>query len=192
MPICSIYFPIKTFEYAKKFFGGMIGINDKHPAFFDAKSWSTALKLTLETLEMSIMAIGFATIAAFLTVIPAARNIANGKLALVKKWYNWPLFRNCSHLIYIFSRSVPELVWAMIIIFLFKPGLLPGAIALALHNFGILGKLWAEVIEDMDSKANSKFIFGWRFQNRNLLLRHSSHSDAKISYLYSCTAGKSL
>jgi len=53
---------------------------------------------------------------------------------------------------YIFSRAVPELVWAMMIIFIFKPGLLPGAIALALHNFGILGKLWAEVIEDMDSR----------------------------------------
>ena len=38
----------------------------------------------------------------------------------------------------------------MMIIFIFKPGLLPGAIALALHNFGILGKLCAEVIEDMD------------------------------------------
>lgn len=53
---------------------------------------------------------------------------------------------------YIFSRSVPELVWAMMIIFILKPGLLPGAIALALHNFGILGKLWAEVIEDMDPR----------------------------------------
>ncbi|MDN3015962.1 ABC transporter permease subunit [Paenibacillus sp. BSR1-1] len=141
----------KNLEYAKKFFGGLVGVNEKHPAFLVTSEWSSALKLTLETLEMSIMAIGFATIAAFITVIPAARNMANGSLTSVKKWYNWPLF-GIVRIIYIFSRAVPELVWAMMIIFIFKPGLLPGAIALALHNFGILGKLWAEVIEDMDPR----------------------------------------
>jgi phosphonate transport system permease protein len=141
----------RNLTYAKKFFYGMFGVNEKHPAFLDASSWSSAMKLTLETLEMSIMAIGFAVIAAFITVIPAARTIANGNLTLSKKWYNWVLF-GIVRILYIFSRSVPELVWAMIIIFIFKPGLLPGAIALALHNFGILGKLWAEVIEDMDPR----------------------------------------
>lgn len=141
----------KNIEYAKKFFGSLIGLNDKHPAFLNGGSWAAALKLTLETLEMSIMAIGFATVAAFLTVIPAARNIANGSLTSSKRWYNWILY-GIVRIAYIFSRSVPELVWAMMIIFIFKPGLLPGAIALALHNFGILGKLWAEVIEDMDPR----------------------------------------
>jgi phosphonate transport system permease protein len=144
-------FSNKNIEYGKRFFNSLFGINDKHPAFLEADNWSDALKLTLETLEMSIMAIGFATIAAFLTVVPAARNMANGQLSSSKKWYNWILF-GLVRIIYIFSRAVPELVWAMIIIFLFKPGLLPGAIALALHNFGILGKLWAEVIEDMDPR----------------------------------------
>jgi phosphonate transport system permease protein len=141
----------KNLEYAKNFFGSLIGLNDKNPAFLDGASWSAALKLTLETLEMSIMAIGFATIAAFLTVIPAARNIANGSLTSSKKWYNWFLY-GITRIFYIFSRAVPELVWAMMIIFILKPGILPGAIALALHNFGILGKLWAEVIEDMDPR----------------------------------------
>ena len=144
-------FSNRNIEAAKRFFSGLIGIGVDHPAFLDGKSWDAALKLTLETLEMSIMAIGFATIAAIITVVPAARNIANGKLVGGKKWYNWPLF-GAVRLSYIFSRAVPELVWAMMIIFIFKPGLLPGAIALALHNFGILGKLWAEVIEDMDSR----------------------------------------
>jgi phosphonate transport system permease protein len=141
----------KNLEYAKKFFGGLIGLHQDDIAFLHADSWSSALKLTVETLEMSIMAIGFSTIAAFLTVIPAARNIANGSLTLSKSWYSWILY-GLVRLSYIFSRAVPELVWAMMIIFIFKPGILPGAIALALHNFGILGKLWAEVIEDMDPR----------------------------------------
>lgn len=141
----------KNIEYAKKFFSGLLGINQENPAFLNGESWTQALKLMLETLEMSIMAIGFATIVALITVIPATRNIADGSLTLKKKWYNWPLF-GFIRLLYIFSRSVPELVWAMMIIFIFKPGILPGALALALHNFGILGKLWAEVVEDMDPR----------------------------------------
>jgi phosphonate transport system permease protein len=141
----------KNLQFAKTFFGGLIGINQDHAAYLDLDSWRSALSLTYETLQMSILAIGFSTIAAFLTVLPAARNIASGGLTLSKRWYNWILY-GFVRILYIFSRSVPELVWAMMIIFIFKPGLLPGAIALALHNFGILGKLWAEAIEDMDPR----------------------------------------
>ncbi|OCA90675.1 ABC transporter permease [Bacillus sp. FJAT-27225] len=147
----SALFTKENAAYASAFFGGMLGAGEETPAFADAESWKNALKLTWETLEMSIMAIGFATIAAFLTVIPAARNIADGSLTTTKRWYNWILY-GLVRLSYIFSRAVPELVWAMMIVFIFKPGILPGAIALALHNFGILGKLWAEVIEDMDGR----------------------------------------
>jgi ABC-type phosphate/phosphonate transport system permease subunit len=144
-------FSEKNAEYAKKFFGGMLGIGQEKVAFTEEESWKTAIKLTFETLQMSIMAIGFSTIVMVLTVIPAARNVADGSLTLTKKWYRWILF-GIIRVSYIFSRAVPELLWAMIIVFIIKPGILPGAIALALHNFGILGKLCAEVIEDLDSR----------------------------------------
>lgn len=144
-------FSEKNLYYSSKFFKGLLGIGEESPAFYNPENWKTALDLTIETLVMSLMATGFATIAALLTVVPAARNVADGSLTLVKKWHGWISFVAVRGG-YIFSRAVPELVWAMIIIFIFKPGILPGAIALALHNFGILGKLFAEVIEDLDSK----------------------------------------
>jgi phosphonate transport system permease protein len=142
-------FSEKNAFYATKFLKGMIGIGEENPAFMNPEIWSKVLKLTYETLQMSVMAIGFATIGMLLTVIPAARNVASGSLTLTKKWYNWIVF-GVIRALYIFSRSVPELLWAMIIVFILKPGILPGAIALALHNFGILGKLCAEVVEDVD------------------------------------------
>ncbi|WP_338471832.1 ABC transporter permease subunit [Niallia sp. XMNu-256] len=144
-------FSEKNAHYAISFFAGLFGVGEAQPAFLNPDSWKQALELTYETLQMSIMAIGFSTITMFLTVIPAARNIADGSLTLVGKWYNWLIF-GFVRLMYIFSRAIPELVWAMIIIFILKPGVLPGAIALALHNFGILGKLCAEVIEDLDNR----------------------------------------
>ena len=51
-----------------------------------------------------------------------------------------------------FTRGVPELLWAMLIVFVFSPSILPGAIALGLHNYGIVGKLSAEVVEDLDPR----------------------------------------
>jgi phosphonate transport system permease protein len=145
----SELFSDKNIFYTKKFLSSMFGINNDNPAFKDMKMWQLALKLTYETLAMSIMAIGFATIGMLLTVIAASRNVANGTLTLSKNWYSKILY-GIIRVLYIFSRAVPELIWAMIIVFIFKPGILPGAIALALHNFGILGKLCAEVIEDLD------------------------------------------
>lgn len=144
-------FSEENLQYTEKFLNGLAGAGEEKPAFLSKESWDEALKLSFETLQMSIMAIGFATVIMVLTVIPAARNVADGSLTLTRKWYGkivYGLVRGC----YIFSRSVPELIWAMIIIFIFKPGILPGAIALALHNFGILGKLCAEVIEDVDTR----------------------------------------
>jgi phosphonate transport system permease protein len=142
-------FSERNFLYTKKFINGLLGAGESNPAFLDAKAWESALKLTYETLQMSVMAIGFATIAMLVTVIPAARNTADGTLTLTKKWYRWIVF-GIIRIIYIFSRSMPELVWALILVFIFKPGILPGALALAIHNFGILGKLCAEVVEDLD------------------------------------------
>jgi len=46
-------------------------------------------------------------------------------------------------------RSVPELVFALIFVFAFGPGPFAGVIALALHAAGALGKLFAEVVENI-------------------------------------------
>lgn len=145
----TAYFSARNLYYAKKFFSNMLGLGSEAPAFLLAENWLNGLKLTYETLQMSVLAIGFSAIGMLFTVIPAARTAADGSLTLKSTWYGWLTF-GFIRLLYIFSRAVPELVWAMLIIFIFKPGILPGALALGLHNFGILGKLCAEVVEDLD------------------------------------------
>lgn len=52
----------------------------------------------------------------------------------------------------LFIRAVPEPIWALIFLFVLFPGILPGAIALCLHNLGILGRLMAEVTENLDQR----------------------------------------
>jgi phosphonate transport system permease protein len=46
-------------------------------------------------------------------------------------------------------RTVPEIVWAMIFVFMVGLGPFPGVLALGVHTGGVLGKLFGEVLEDV-------------------------------------------
>jgi phosphonate transport system permease protein len=45
---------------------------------------------------------------------------------------------------------VPDLIWALIFVTAVGLGPFPGVLALSVHSIGMLGKLFAETIEDMD------------------------------------------
>lgn len=47
-------------------------------------------------------------------------------------------------------RTVPEIVWALIFVFIVGLGPFPGVLALGVHTAGVLGKLFSEALEDVD------------------------------------------
>ncbi len=51
-----------------------------------------------------------------------------------------------------FDRTVPDIVFALIFVVAFGLGPLAGVLAITLHTSGTLGKLFAEVIENIDMK----------------------------------------
>jgi phosphonate transport system permease protein len=60
--------------------------------------------------------------------------------------------RICAKRFLEFLRTVPEIVFALFMVFAFGVGPLPGIIAIALHTTGALGKQFAEVNENIDVK----------------------------------------
>lgn len=46
------------------------------------------------------------------------------------------------------TRAVPPPVWALLVLFV----VLPGALALAIYTCGVLGRLFAEVVENLDPR----------------------------------------
>lgn len=140
----------RTWENAGQFVMRLAGAGqDERPAFLQAEQWWATGRLAYNTLAMSVLAIGIAGFGAFLTFIFAARNISSGSLGGAPSRLGAVVYYFL-RVFYAFTRAVPELVWAMLIIFFLSPGILPGALALGLHNFGIMGRLAAEVVEDMD------------------------------------------
>ena len=49
-----------------------------------------------------------------------------------------------------FTRAVPDLVWALLFVTAVGLGPFPGGLALSVHSIGMLGRLFAETIENMD------------------------------------------
>ena len=95
--------------------------------------------LSLQTLAMSILAISIAGVGGIVLSFPAARG----------KQFFWSFL---TRFFLLFTRAVPEPIWTLLFLFVLFPGILPGAIALGLHNLGILGRLMAEVRENLDER----------------------------------------
>ncbi len=144
------FFQGRAWSHASSFLGQLAGLDaEGRPAFLQPQQWVATAGLALNTLAMSILAIGIAGLGAFLTFIFAARRVSDGGFGGAPSRVGRLVFY-LLRIFYAFTRAVPELVWALLIVFFLSPGILPGAIALGMHNLGIVGRLVAEVVEDMD------------------------------------------
>ncbi len=95
-------------------------------------------RATLETLAMSVLGTALATAAGLLLALPASR-LHRGAAAPFRMPARWLLNA---------LRSVPELVWAAALLVVAGLGPFAGTLALALHTSGVLGRLFAESIEN--------------------------------------------
>ena len=143
-------FQSQTWSQAGSFLGQLLGLgSDRPPVYLQGSEWAEKFRLAYRTLAMSVLAIGIAGAGALLTLLPGARNVSNGELGGRPSQIG-SLVYYLVRLSYTFTRAVPELVWALIVVLFFSGGLLAGAIALGLHNFGVVGRLSSEVVENLE------------------------------------------
>jgi len=142
----------ETFNRFKNFLADLLGLGASGtPNYAQWSEWRSTGHLAYDTLVMSVMAIGFAAIFALVFFMFGARNMMMGDIAPYGSWF-WRGVFFFVRGIFVVTRAIPELIWAMLIIFVLSPGLLPGAVALGLHNAGILGKLSSEIVEGLDQR----------------------------------------
>ena len=96
------------------------------------------LTATLETLAMSAVGTLLAVIFGLALALPASKTF-DGDPA---RW------RTLTRLLLNALRSVPELIWATLLLIAAGLGPFAGTLALALHTTGVLGRLFAEAIEN--------------------------------------------
>jgi phosphonate transport system permease protein len=114
-------------------------------------SLGTAL---LQTIAISLMGTLIGVALAVTLAIPATstltflRSDSPGKHGLTDRVLRWLLFWS-ARLVLNILRSIPELVWVLICILAVGIGPFAGTIALGLHTAGVLGKLYAETMEEV-------------------------------------------
>ena len=146
------FLSVETFNRFKGFLSDLLGVGSSGtPAYTQWSEWRSTAHLAYDTLAMSVMAIGFAAIFALVFFMFGARNMMMGELAPYGSCF-WSGVFFLVRGLFVVTRAIPELIWAMLIIFVLSPGLLPGAVALGLHNAGILGKLSSEIVEGLDQR----------------------------------------
>ena len=90
---------------------------------------------TLETLSVSALGTLLAVAFALLFALPASGRYGG-------------LLRACTRFVLNLLRSVPELIWAALMVLAAGLGPFAGTLALAAHTSGVLGRLFAEALEN--------------------------------------------
>lgn len=114
------------------------------------------LRLSGETLAMSILAAVVAAGVGTLLSFPAARYFGGMNRGSNGRWQRgWrALLLAGTRALLLLMRAIPAPIWALVLLFVFFPGMLPGALALAVYNAGVLGRLMAEVTENQDERPS--------------------------------------
>lgn len=129
---------------------GRIFILDSGPmsgrfVLFDVQSWYWGLSKWLsklaETLLIAYVATLLGAVGGFFLCFFAAGNlgVSHPVRIIARRFLE-------------FCRTVPELVFALIFVLAFGLGPMAGVLAIAVHTLGALGKLFYEVLENIDQK----------------------------------------
>ncbi|GHE05492.1 phosphonate ABC transporter permease [Defluviimonas sp. 20V17] len=98
-----------------------------------------ALPALIETLNVAAVSIVIGGLGAMLLAVLSTPGLAPWPRLV-------PLFRRLMDIL----RALPEIVTALVLIYLLGGGPVAGMVAITLHGFGALGKLFAEVAENAD------------------------------------------
>ncbi|MCE0506427.1 phosphonate ABC transporter, permease protein PhnE [Roseivivax sp. GX 12232] len=143
-------FMVANDRNAGGFWSGISQVGD-YPAEVLAEAWAMRADLPALLAEFFPALIETLNIAAVSTLIGAAAGLLLSLLS-TRGLARWPRLIGLFRRIMDVMRAVPEIVVALMLIFVLGGGPVPAMIAIAIHTAGALGKLFSEVAENADLK----------------------------------------
>ena len=105
----------------------------------DWSAFGEMLQPVLESIVIAVLGTSFGTFLSLIFAVFAASNLTH------------PWIRQITRFLIGFERSIPEIIILLILVAAFGLGAMPAIIALTLGCIGMLGKLLADTIEEIDS-----------------------------------------
>lgn len=128
------------------------------------------LQATWQTIAMATAGVSLAIMAAIPMTLLITEQLSVSSL-YQRRMHHWPrLLRQAIRWLLVLLRSVPELVWALLFVRITGLGPTAGVLAIALTYCGMLGKVYAEIIDATDAHVS-----------RTLLVNGSSR---RAAFLY--------
>lgn len=122
---------IESWSHAERFFARVGPITFPEPA--------ELLYLTALTVGLVLCGTLLAAVISVPVAYIAASNTTPG-----------PAWRAVGRFITVLTRAVPDVVLAMVFVLMFSIGSLPGILAIGIHSIGMISKLFADAIEQID------------------------------------------
>jgi phosphonate transport system permease protein len=107
----------------------------------DLRRGDEILRAMIETIHIATIATFLSLFLALPTAYIAAQNTTPNSVTL---WLG--------RFILVATRSVNTIIWALLFVAIFGPGVMAGILAIAFRSIGFTGKLIAEAIEEIDRK----------------------------------------
>jgi phosphonate transport system permease protein len=103
------------------------------------EGWPESLRQLVRTFSMAVAGTALATVLSIPLGFLAARNTTPNRFV-----------RTFARSVIVATRAIPDLVFAVFFVVALSIGELPGVLALGVHSIGMLGKLLADSIEEID------------------------------------------
>ncbi|WP_026927834.1 phosphonate ABC transporter, permease protein PhnE [Granulicoccus phenolivorans] len=121
---------IDSRDNAINFIGRMFPLDFPSPGETAALLW--------ETLSIVLLATALSVVLSFFLALLAAHNTSPGTASMM-----------ISRFLIVLARAIPDLVLAVLFFRMFGLGGLPGILAMGLHSIGMVGKLYADSLEEI-------------------------------------------
>lgn len=132
-------------DYIGRIFTLDNGPHSGRVVFVDIAEWMWGfgkwMRLLWETILIAYVGTLLGVVGGFVLCFLSAANLVSN-----------PWVRNTAKRFLEFCRTVPEIVFALIFVVAFGLGPAPGVLAIAVHTVGAMGKLFCEVVENIDMK----------------------------------------
>ncbi len=139
--VAAVAWALKTIEIIPEFLYDapeqVVDMGKRMWPFDWAHFWPVVWPALVETMHIAAMA----TILGLIMGIPAGFLAA--KNATPVWWLN-----AIAKFILVATRSISTLIWALFFVAMFGPGPLSGALAIAFHSIGFIGKMFSEGVEE--------------------------------------------
>lgn len=117
-----------------------------------------ALDATWQTVAIATAGLTLALICAIPLTLVVTERLSISRLGRARTGALPMLIRQATRWLLILLRSVPELVWALLLVRVVGLGPAAGVFAIALTYCGMLGKVYAEILESSDAHATEALL----------------------------------